>query len=52
MMRLWWSFRTAGVRSQWLPVIDQGRIVPDTRRSGPYPLLGPGLSGHHGDGYC
>lgn len=33
MMRLWWSFRTAGVRSQWLPVIDQGRIVPDTRRS-------------------
>ncbi len=33
MTRLWWSFRSAGVRSQWLPVINQGRIVPDTRRS-------------------
>ena len=33
MTGLWWSFRNAGVRSQWLPVIKQGRIVPDTRRS-------------------
>ena len=33
MTRLWWSFRAAGVRSQWLPVINQGHIVPDSRRS-------------------
>jgi aminopeptidase YwaD len=33
MTRLWWGCRNAGVRSQWLPVINQGRIVPDTRRS-------------------
>ncbi|WP_410510621.1 M28 family peptidase [Nodosilinea sp. E11] len=33
MVQLWWGFRAAGVRSQWLPVIQQGRAVPDTRRS-------------------
>jgi aminopeptidase YwaD len=33
MTRLWGGFRNAGVRSQWLPVINQGRIVSDTRRS-------------------
>jgi aminopeptidase YwaD len=33
MTRLWWGFRAAGVRCQWLPVVNQGRIVPDTRRS-------------------
>lgn len=38
MMRLWWSFRAAGARSQWLPVINQGRIVPDTRRSDQAPF--------------
>ncbi|MEO1068165.1 MAG: M28 family peptidase [Cyanobacteria bacterium J06638_6] len=33
MVRLWWSFRAAGLPSQWLPVVQQGRMVPDTRRS-------------------
>jgi Zn-dependent M28 family amino/carboxypeptidase len=33
MTRLWWSFRNAGARSQWLPIINQGHTVPDTRRS-------------------
>jgi aminopeptidase YwaD len=33
MVRLWRGFRAAGVRSQWLPVIQQGRAVPATRRS-------------------
>lgn len=33
MTRLWWNFRAAKARSQWLPVVNQGRIVPDTRRS-------------------
>ncbi|HIK46597.1 MAG TPA: M28 family peptidase [Leptolyngbyaceae cyanobacterium M65_K2018_010] len=33
MVRLWRGFRSAGVRSQWLPVVQQGRPVPDTRRS-------------------
>jgi len=33
MTRLWWGFRAAGVRCQWLPVVNRGRIVPDTRRS-------------------
>ncbi len=33
MVGLWRGFRAAGVRSQWLPVINQGRSVPDSRRS-------------------
>jgi aminopeptidase YwaD len=33
MVRLWAGFRKVGLRSQWLPIIQQGRIVPDTRRS-------------------
>ncbi|MGF1569308.1 MAG: M20/M25/M40 family metallo-hydrolase [Nodosilinea sp.] len=33
MVRLWWGFRAAGVRSQWLPVVGQGYRVPDTRLS-------------------
>ena len=33
MLRFWAGFRKAGVPSQWLPVIRQGHIVPDTRRS-------------------
>jgi Zn-dependent M28 family amino/carboxypeptidase len=33
MTRLCGGFRNGGVRSQWLPVINQGRIVTDTRRS-------------------
>jgi aminopeptidase YwaD len=38
MVRLWWGFRAAGVRSQWLPVVDGGRTVPDTRRSDHVPF--------------
>jgi Zn-dependent M28 family amino/carboxypeptidase len=33
MVRLWRGFRKAGVRSQWLPVVQQGRPVPATRLS-------------------
>ncbi|NMF85734.1 M28 family peptidase [Nodosilinea sp. P-1105] len=33
MVQLWWGFRQAGVRSQWLPMIRRGHIVPDSRRS-------------------
>jgi aminopeptidase YwaD len=33
MVRLWWGFRSVGVRSQGLPIVRQGRPVPDTRRS-------------------
>ncbi|MBD2110990.1 MULTISPECIES: M28 family peptidase [Cyanophyceae] len=38
MMRLWWGFRAAGLRSQWLPVVNQGKAVPDTRRSDHVPF--------------
>ena len=38
MVRLWWGFRAAGARSQWLPVVQQGRAVPDTRRSDHVPF--------------
>jgi Zn-dependent M28 family amino/carboxypeptidase len=38
MVKLWWGFRAAGVRSQWLPVVNQGRSVPDTRRSDHVPF--------------
>lgn len=38
MVRLWWGFRAAAVRSQWLPVINQGKSVPDTRRSDHVPF--------------
>jgi hypothetical protein len=35
---LWRGFRAAGLRSQWLPVANQGRLVPDTRRSDHVPF--------------
>ncbi len=38
MVRLWWGFRAAGVRSQWLPVVNGGRSVPDSRRSDHVPF--------------
>lgn len=38
MVGLWRGFRAAGVRSQWLPVVNQGRMVPDTRRSDHVPF--------------
>ena len=38
MVRLWRGFRAAGVRSQWLPVVNQGKSVPDTRRSDHVPF--------------
>lgn len=38
MVRLWRGFRAAGVPSQWLPVVNQGRIVPDTRQSDHVPF--------------
>ncbi|PZV09509.1 MAG: peptidase M28 [Leptolyngbya sp.] len=38
MVQLWWGFRVAGVRSQWLPVVNQGKAVPDTRRSDHVPF--------------
>ncbi|MBE9136517.1 M28 family peptidase [Nodosilinea sp. LEGE 07088] len=38
MARLWWSFRFAGLRSKWLPVVNQGRRLPDTRRSDHVPF--------------
>lgn len=38
MVGLWRGFRSAGVRSQWLPVVDQGRMVSDTRRSDHVPF--------------
>nr|WP_040696736.1 M28 family peptidase [Nodosilinea nodulosa] len=38
MVRLWRGFRAGGVRSQWLPVVNQGRQVPDTRRSDHVPF--------------
>lgn len=38
MVQLWGGFRAAGVRSQWLPVVNQGRAVPDTRRSDHVPF--------------
>jgi Zn-dependent M28 family amino/carboxypeptidase len=33
MIRLWQGFRKAGVRSQWLPIVQQGHLVPATRLS-------------------
>jgi aminopeptidase YwaD len=42
MTRLWQSFRAAQVPSQWLPVINRGRIVPDTRRSDHAPFWDQG----------
>ncbi|MBD2258699.1 M28 family peptidase [Pseudanabaena sp. FACHB-2040] len=33
LMRLQRSFRKAGAPCQWLPMIRQGKILPDTRRS-------------------
>jgi hypothetical protein len=33
MVQLWWHLRSAGARCQWLPVVRQGHVVPDTRRS-------------------
>lgn len=38
MVSLWWGFRAAGVRSQWLPVVNQGKAVSDTRRSDHVPF--------------
>ncbi|MFQ4135785.1 M28 family peptidase [Nodosilinea sp. PGN35] len=38
MVQLWRGFRAAGLRSQWLPVVNQGRAVPDTRRSDHVPF--------------
>ena len=38
MVGLWRGFRAAGLRSQWLPVANQGRLVPDTRRSDHVPF--------------
>jgi aminopeptidase YwaD len=38
MVSLWWSFRVAGLPSQWLPVVDRGYTVPDTRRSDHVPF--------------
>ncbi len=38
MVRLWQGFRAAGLRSQWLPVVNQGKAVPDTRRSDHVPF--------------
>lgn len=38
MIGLWWGFRAAGLRSQWLPVVNQGKAVPDTRRSDHVPF--------------
>ena len=38
MVRLWWGFRAAGLRSQWLPVVNGGRSVPDSRRSDHVPF--------------
>jgi aminopeptidase YwaD len=38
MVRLWRGFRAVGVRSQWLPVVNQGQAVPDTRRSDHVPF--------------
>ncbi len=38
MVRLWWGFRAAGARSQWLPVVNGGRSVPDSRRSDHVPF--------------
>jgi Zn-dependent M28 family amino/carboxypeptidase len=38
MVTLWQGFRAAGVRSQWLPVVNGGRAVPDSRRSDHVPF--------------
>ncbi|WP_035989706.1 M28 family peptidase [Leptolyngbya sp. KIOST-1] len=38
MVRLWRGFRAAGLPSQWLPVVNGGRAVPDTRRSDHVPF--------------
>ncbi|MEA5449781.1 M28 family peptidase [Leptolyngbya sp. CCNP1308] len=38
MVRLWRGFRAAGLRSQWLPIVNQGTMVPDTRRSDHVPF--------------
>ncbi|TVQ08662.1 MAG: M28 family peptidase [Leptolyngbya sp. DLM2.Bin27] len=38
MVRLWRGFRAAGVRSQWLPVVNRGQAVPDSRRSDHVPF--------------
>ncbi|MGB3138345.1 MAG: M28 family peptidase [Nodosilinea sp.] len=38
MVALWRGFRAAGLRSQWLPVVNQGRSVPETRRSDHVPF--------------
>lgn len=38
MVQLWRGFRAAGLRSQWLPIVNQGKMVPDTRRSDHVPF--------------